>query len=400
MGQVFRKPPVIEDIDDGILNDIDMAGQSLGYFSRDVLSEVMETNRCGVLVDWSDKGNRPYLVQYRAMNVINWREENINGENKLSLVVLEGFVDKVKDGDVYRVEKKRRWRVLRLIDGVYTVQLFELSRGSIKEKFDQIGEDIIPVKGGSPLDFIPFYFVTAQGISSKISKSVLYDFSNVNLGHYINSADYENMLHWTGCKTHVTKGWGNENLPIGGAFDLPVDGDAFILEASSDSGLKDAMKDKESQMAILGSTLISGQGRYVASAQTATINSQGEYASLSDLSNALSVAMTEVMKIFVEWQGGSGDKVSIEFNTDFELTEVDPTLLTAYMKAVQSGFMSYEVFYYNMKNKELYPPDWSIKNEKKAIEEGQEMDMEVLGNEDEQDSNTILEEDDKIKQGA
>jgi hypothetical protein len=393
LGQIFRKPPVIENIEDDIYNDIDLSGRSLSYFSRDIIKEVMITNRCGVLVDWSDYQSRPYLIQYSAFEIINWKEKIIDGKNKLYLVVLEGYVE-VDGKDMYENDKEKIWKVLWLDDGKYTVSTYIKNNKPGGEKFVKKEEDKIPLVNGQALDFIPFYFITSSGIKNSIEKSVMYDFCNVNIGHYINSADYENMLHWTGAKTVVTKGFGDKKaVPIGGSFDLAVDGDAFFLEASSDSGLKEEMKRKEEQMAVMGATLISGQGRYVASAETSRINSQGEYASLEDLSTSLSVSMTTVMKFFIEWQGGDSKNVSVEYNTDFELAELDPGVLQAYMGAVQSGYMSWEVFYYNMKNKELYPPDWTIEDEKKAIEEGKgyieevEIDEDVDQNQDETEDN-------------
>ena len=380
LGQIFRKNPVVENIDDNIYNDVDLSGQSLSYFSRDVAKEVMTTNRCGVLVDWSDNLSRPYLVQYSAFNIINWREEKINGESKLTLVVLEGCIEETTS-DPFQVEKCKIWRVLSLKEGAYIVDIYKKSKNTAKEEFVLI-DTIVPLINGVAFSFIPFYFVTSHGIKSDIAKSVMYDFCNVNAGHYINSADYENMLHWTGAKTPVLKGW-NEGkpIPIGGGITLPVDGDAYFLEAKSDSGLKDEIKRKEEQMAVMGATLISGQGRYVASAETSRINSQGEYATLEDLATALSVSMTAIMKVVVEWQGQNSDNVSVEYNKDFELAKVDPLELSSYMGAVQAGYMSWETFYYNMKNKELYPPDRTMEQEREAIEK----DQEVEENEDEQE---------------
>lgn len=400
LGQIFRKNPVIENVDDDIYNNIDLSGRSLGYFSRDIIQELMTTNRCGVLIDWSDEQSRPYLLQYSAFDIINWREQNIDGENKLVLVVLEGYVDK-SGKDMYEVEKEKIWRVLWLNDGVYTVSVFKKEKGASKaSSFVQIGDDKQPLMNGNVLDFIPFYFITSSGIRTLITKSVMYDFCNVNIGHYINSADYENMLHWTGAKTVVTKGFGDKkNVPIGGSFDLPIDGDAFFLEASSDSGLEKEMKRKEEQMAVMGATLISGQGRYVASAETSRINSQGEYATLEDLSKSLSVSMTAIMKVLVEWQVKESTNVSIEYNTDFELSEIDPMTLTSYMGAVQAGYMSWEVFYYNMKNKELYPPDWTIEDEKEAIESRQEVEEieEIeIGQQGNQNAETIIQSQQEI----
>ena len=37
------------------------------------------------------------------------------------------------------------------------------------------------------------------------------------------------------------------------------------------------------------------------------------------------------------------------------------------MGAVQSGFMSWETFYYNMNQREAYPAGWTIEEERAAI---------------------------------
>ncbi|MGD8305161.1 MAG: DUF4055 domain-containing protein [Ignavibacteria bacterium] len=382
LGQLFRKNPVVIDVDEEITNNINLSKQSLYYFSRDVAEDVMKYNRCGILVDYSEKEKRPYIVKYNTFEIINWGFQN----NKLSFVVLEGYIKVQKENDMFEAENQKIYRVLWINDGVYTVSVYaeNTDKQINEERFIKIEEDKIPIKNGNPFDYIPFYFLTSNGINTNIQKSVMYGFVNVNLGHYINSADLENMLHWTAAKTLVTKGFGDDKpVPIGGSFDLPTDGDAFYLEASSDSGLNVEMDKKKEQMAAMGASLISSQGRYVASAETSRINSQGEYATLSDLSKSLSTCMTEIMKELVEWHGKDSKNITITYNTDFELSEIDPNMLTAYMGAVQSGYMSWETFFYNMKNKELYPQDWTIESEKKAIEEGQEeIEEPVMPNED------------------
>ena len=94
----------------------------------------------------------------------------------------------------------------------------------------------------SALDYIPFYFCCNTGINPEVSKPQLYDFAEVNRGLYVNSADYENRLHMTGAVTLVTRG-GDENkaIPIGASFNLPADGGADFLEASTDGGLENAI---------------------------------------------------------------------------------------------------------------------------------------------------------------
>ena len=45
---------------------------------------------------------------------------------------------------------------------------------------------------------IPFTFVGAQNNDPSIDESPLYDIAMINLGHYRNSADYEESVFWCG----------------------------------------------------------------------------------------------------------------------------------------------------------------------------------------------------------
>ncbi len=390
LGQLFRKTPVTQGLDEGFIANVDLSGTTFYYFSKELAREVLATNRQGVWIDYSKEFQRGYLLQYKAEDIINWKTKIVDGVEKTILVVLEGGVD--YSDDIFCPEERTVWRVLILEEGIYKVRDYEETVNNLGTVEYSVKNEYIPLMDGSPLDFIPFYPVTSDGITYNIYRSAMLDFANVNLGHYKNSADYENMLHWTGAKTFVTSGWDESKIfPVGGCANLPTDGKAEILEASSDSGLKDEMRHKEEQMSIMGSNLISGRGKYVQSAETARIGSQGEYATLGDISNALSDSMTHIIKIMLMWENGQDEDVRIEYNKDFELATLEPDVLTAYMSAVQSGFMSWETYYYNMKNKELYPEDWSIEDERKAIEKGQE-DLVVEDDEEIEPEEDIIED--------
>ena len=374
LGQLFRKNPIIKEVDESILENINLAGASFNYFFKDIAKEVMAINRVGILLDYSDAQKRPYLTAYNAESIINWRTSIIDGIEKLTMIMLEGVIQKQNEKDKYKTSEVKIWKELFLDGGgIYRVQNWiKNERG----KFIADGEEITPVIRDNVFNFIPFYIVTSQGINNKISKSSLVDFVNINLGHYVNSADYENLLHWTGAKTVITRGWGDDKaFPVGGAADFPVDGGASFLEASSDSGLKDEMRHKEEQMAAMGSQIISGKGRYVASAETARISSEGEYATLADISKSISDSASKIMTDLNAWMGVDKN-AEVEFNTDFETATIDPQLLTVLMGALQSGLISEETYYYQLKQYEMYPQTWSFEDEKKAREESLKKQIE------------------------
>ena len=361
LGQLFRKQPVVTEIDEDMLNDIDLNDTSFSFLTRQVFSEIMQTNRAGVWVDYDDQIKRTYLKLYKAENIINWKVEN----NSLTLVVLEGMIP-AESKDVFEHKYETVWTVL-LIDpetGLFTVREYKKNQ---QQNFDLVSE-VVPMVQGSAVDYIPFYIVTQDGVSEQMENAPLLDFVDLNLAHYKNSADFENLLHWTGAKTIITRGFGDRAFPVGGAVDLPVDGGAAFLEASSDSGLRDELTAKENRMAVLGSSMISGKGRYVASAETQNLTSAGEYATLADISGAVSDAFSKILTFLNYWQTGSVEPVEVEFNKDFELAQLNTQDLIALMGAVQAGGLSWEAYYYQLKGREVYPQGWSMEDERAAIE--------------------------------
>jgi len=370
LGQLFRKTPLILGINDDIVNRATLDGKSMYYLSKTIATEILAVNRVGILVDYSIELERPYLTEYKTENIINWKTGVVNGQEVLTLVVLEGSRD--AENDKYTHETVETWRTLELEDNVYIVRDWERTETS---GFAQVDE-FVPIMNNSTMSFIPFYFLTTNSINFNLTKSPMLGFTDVNYGHYINSADYENMLHWTGAKTPILTGYPPEStVTIGSAMVLEKDGTATYLEASSDSGLKEELQHKESQMAALGTSLISGSGRYVQSAETARITSSGEYATLADISNAMSSGMTHILKVMAEWNGATESQiedVSVQYNKDYESQPVDPTTITALGSLVQASLMSWEAMVYNMRNMEAYPDGWTIDDERKAIEDRQE----------------------------
>lgn len=372
IGQLFRKNPMGLDALKDYTDNINLSGSSFYYFSRDIARETMSTNRVAVLVNYSEFQKRPYLTMYQSESIINWQTEIIDSVEKLSRVILEGKIDVVNTEDIYQPKQKTIWKELYLEDGICKSREWERIEKGSKDEFKIIdNSESIPLMNDKPLTDIPIFFITSNGINTKLSKSLMTDFVNMNLGHYINSADNENRLHYTGAATAILRGWSKDKaFPIGGAAEFSESGGAEWMTVASDAGLKEEMRHKEEQIAALGSSVLSGKGRYVASAETANITSEGEYATLGDISKALSDCMTIIMSFFAEWAGVT-EEIKIEYNSDFKVNKIDPQMLTVLMGAVQSGRMSEEVFFYNLQGYEMYPEGLTFEDEQAAIEEDQ-----------------------------
>lgn len=376
LGQLFRKEIITEKIDQEYLDNIDLQGTSFKYFSWDIADEVIEVNRVGILVDYNESMQRPFLTSYPTEQIINWKYRIINGVKQISMVVLEGTEETEDPTDPFESESEKIWKVLFLdAENIYRVIHYKKVNKNGKEEFI-IVDEYTPIINDKPFNFIPFYIVTGSGISNIISKSSMTDFVNVNIGHYVNSADFENLAHWCSAKTIVANGWDDEKaFPVGGVAILDKDGDAKYLEADSNNLASDAQKHKEEQMSVMGSSAISGRGRYIASAETSRINNQGEHATLADISYSMSNSMTIIMTLLNEW-AGDNENVVVKYNTDFETQGIDPNELASFSNTYTSRNMSWETYFHNLQKREVYKEGWTEKDEYKAIEEDKERNKE------------------------
>jgi hypothetical protein len=195
---------------------------------------------------------------------------------------------------------------------------------------------------------------------------------NTNIGHFRNSADWENELHWVGIKTLYLPGWAKDihgEPVLGGAMAGPANSEPKMIEASSDSGLKDEMRNKEERMAVLGAERISQKGRYIPSAETARINSESENSTLTNMSKSLSTSISKVLSFQLKW---AGEKLNVDMalNTDFFNDNITGDEVLQWIQAAQQGGISFDTYYYNMKRKEAFPEGWTKEQEIDALQEG------------------------------
>jgi hypothetical protein len=340
---------------------------------KGTIREVMKTGRQGLLVDRNDKGDDPYIVQYGATDIINWRED----EEGLVLLVLREQTYEPAESDPYQMELITRYRELLIEEGKYQVRIWkQINKEDTTEWI--IEEEIFPQKLGSGLDYIPFVFIGAEESGdSDISKPPLLGVVNGNLFHYRLSADYAHGLHWTALPTPWVSGATNMDketkLEIGS-------GAAWLLpEASCRAGyleftgqgldpISKALKETEGIMAALGARLLEKQRSGVEAAETARIRQSGEMSILGSLVTSVGAAYEQAGKYMADWMNLNENDVAIEMNVDFIKDKMSPQLLTALVQSYQSGGMSLQTFVYNMEAGEMLSPDTTAEEEMDRIE--------------------------------
>ena len=363
-GMAFRKPPTraLPGLLESYAKDITLSGVNLDAFAEQIVEEVFEVGRIGLLVDHpampenveaisqavaEAQGRRPFLRTYPAESVRNWKFRSINNSWKLCMVVLAESAEVVKDE--FTTEIVERYRVLDLDDAnQYRQRVFEVIDG-----VDVLIEGpLYPQMNGKPLDYIPFAPIGRSGKGDLIDEPPLIDLVDANIAHFQINADYRHGLHFTALPTLFLAGIAEEEgkpFYIGGqaAITSPhPDAKGMFIEYTGQGlgALSTALKELEQRMAILGARMIVDNAQREKTATQAVIDTTGENSILARIVIATSEAIEWALDIMAQWAGVSGEIV-YQINREFLPAGVSAQDLTAYMAAVQQGLMSEREFY-------------------------------------------------------
>lgn len=356
VGAIFRRDPLLDlpDSAEHLLTDATGGCTPLNKLAQEITSEVIQTGRFGLLTDFPvrdpeeavSEGMNAYISKYPAEAIINWKEENINGRVKLSLVVLKEVSDSIDPEDGFEWRESILYRVLRLVDGVYVQALYN-------EDEEFLGSYTPLDSLGNTWDSIPFEFVGSEDNNARVDHAPLYDISRLNIGHLRNSADYEESVHITGQPTlFLTTSMSAEEFaesnPAGvqiGArrgHNLGQSGKAEFLQANPNQLADQAMVRKEQQAVMIGAKLITPQATNE-TAEAARMRHSGETSILSILAkNVESALYKSVMHVlrFMDPDYQSLEKPRIELNDQFFDTNLDPNMIMAQIQLAERGVIT------------------------------------------------------------
>jgi hypothetical protein len=353
IGLVFRKdmevdfPATVE----YLVENANGAGLTLDQLARDVVGEVLEAGRYGLLVDYpaAEEGLtaaevtalnlRANILPYKAKSIINWRTENIGGVSVLSLVVLSEDHGVIFE-DGFGSEIKEYHRVLRLIDGVYTQELYD--------EGDQLLFDSVPRKrDGSVWNEIPFIFVGAENNDTGVDKAPLLDIAEINVSHYRNSADYEESSFMVGQPTPfvsgLTQSWvdsvmkGGVILGSRSAILLPDGGAAGLLQADPNQMPERGMEMKEAQMVKIGARIII-DNKGTETAEAARIRFGGQSSQLGTVVGNAESGIIQCTEWVMEFMGEG--EVELVLNREFYDATIDPQTIMAQIQLVDRGIIA------------------------------------------------------------
>lgn len=361
LGMIARKPTesvLHQSIEYAELN-ANGSGLSLQGMAQGVISDVMETGRDGLMVDFptSNGGNRDktaglqaVIKEYPAESIINWRESVINLVKVVTMVALAEEVEKISS-DGFGVEDVTYTRVLLINeDGNYIQRLYNEDDDLL---MNDNGETDIFIKksDGSNWKEILFLFVGSENNTPYPDKSPLYDVAEVNIGHYRNSADFEESSFMVGQPTPVFTGLNQswvtdilkEGIQLGSRTGvlLPVDANAMLLQADPNTMPSTGMDRKEVELVKIGAKIISDQGG-VETAEAAKIKFAGQNSKLGLIIINTEMAFKKCFAWMMGFQGSEGaeDENVFNINKQFYDATVSPQLLIAQMQMLDRGVIA------------------------------------------------------------
>ena len=359
-GTVFVKVPqlIVPTLMQYVDKDVNGQGLSIYQQSQSALADTVKKGRIGLFVDYpptqssttkkqqDEEGIRATINTVSAKSVINWRTQTFGAITRLSLVVISEQIEVVGD-DGFSSTFEPQYRVLALKGGMYFVQIWKERKKDQGEGSEWYMEtEYQPLNGkGKPWNEIPFIFIGAKNNDPAIDKSPLLDLANVNIGHYRNSADYEDSVYTVGQPQAWMNGLDTEwrtflekqGIKIGSKalLMLPGNGQFGFAQVEPNTLSKEAMDQKEKQMAELGARLVE-KGGVVKTATEDENDTEVEHSVLSLASSNVSEAYTQALQWVAEFMNTDGD-IEYTLNQEFNKTKLDPQMLMALVGAWQQG---------------------------------------------------------------
>ena len=346
VGSALRKP-FVTDVPDAVVD----GHQSLPEFVSNIMRAQLINGRAGILVDFKDGEDTPYLCLYKREHIINWRPD-------LSMVVLHEDAYVPKDDDPYELEERERFRELFIdeLTGNYTVRIWEKSSKGVKSLIDER----VPTRRGEPLKEIPFVFVTPFDTTTNEYDPVMINMAQINISHFKTVVDLEHGAHYTALPTPWYSGEfaqeQNGQVFVGGDYFLAFEEGAQVgyLEFTG-SGLKaleERRENKEMQMATLGSQMMVKAG--IESADAMRIRSSAETATMNNIVTACEAAMQRALSIYKWWTGtGNTEQAQFEMSRDFNASQLSPQEMVALMNLYLNGTISQETYLENLYEGEI-----------------------------------------------
>lgn len=370
-GILTRKPVRLENVPDLVqqhLYDVDLNGSDLNVYLQELARKVIRYGHVGVLVDFprGDEGDnspvtdfrRPYWVAYTPRDILGWRNDIIEGSQKLTQLRLREQV--VVPYGEFGEELVEQVRVLEI--GRYRLYRKQASRS---RDWDLIAE------GTTTLPEIPFAVAYSNRIGTLESTPPLEEVAWLNLKAYRCESDQSNLLHVAATPRYNLFGVPAEvdEIEAGphSATAFPSDARAEFAEPVGTSyNARFAELDRiERQIAELGLAAVLGQNMTnQAAAAKAIDRSQGD-AALQAVAIGLQALIDQCLRFHGSYLNQTVYGNSI-INRDFVSQRLEPAEVSTLLQLRLSGEITQQTLLEKLSEGEWMTSEFNVEQELEA----------------------------------
>ena len=355
LGTMFRRSPhvAVPAGLDYVHTNIDGANTSIVQQAQGLCDDVVRKSRAGLYVSFPPtdgavsqqdmmEGRFVATVQrFEPEQIINWRTETIGSQTRLKLVVIREYREKT---DRYTVDEYMVLRELYLDeDGVYQERHWSDKEGSLKVVSQHTPTDA----DGNVWREIPFIFVGAENNDSEVDAPVMLPLVELNIGHYRNSADWEDSVWYVGQAQPFMTGVSEMHLEMlrekgmyAGSRELLAvpDGGTFGYASPDPNSLvRQAMVDKVEMMLQLGARLMQPGSAAKTATEVAGIR-EAQHSVLSLVAANASEAYRQALHWAARYMGvDDTDDIDFAINQEFVAPDASPQEIQQLMAGFMQG---------------------------------------------------------------
>jgi len=322
-----------------MVKDIDLDGQSLDAFMKEVQTWSSVYGHCWVVVD-KPKSNagtraeelaqqiRPYFNMYTPENVFDWKwERTESGRHKLTYLKLRESIVKINKID--SLAYFREWTE-------ETVRLYEV-HGENEKLIEEMD---------NPIGVIPAVYVpAARTVTRGIGKSDIADISIMQKAIYNELSEIEQLIRISNHPTLVKTFDTDASAGAGGVVNMPDELDPSLkpyMMQPSGANLQAVMESIAKKTEAINRMAHLGAVRGTDAVKASGIALQTEFqllnARLSEKADLLELAEEQLWRLVCIWQGKMPD-VEIFYPDSFDIRDY-PNELEFLQKARASGLQS------------------------------------------------------------
>ena len=374
LGSVYRKWPSLDlpDAMDYLANNADGSGMSIYQLSQGSVNDTLTRGRGGVYVTFpqtqgqvsrADMQSGKYVATVHRIEpeqIINWRVGQFGSQAKLTLVV---FVETFEKDAEFLVDTYKRYRELRLVNGVYFERTWTDVGGSLTIKSEHFPTDAT----GATWDHIPFTFLGSETNDESVDKIPIFPLAKMNLKHYQNSADNEEstffgvqnqpFINTTEINADTFKEMKELGVYFGNRELLPFP--VGIAASAENLQVAKEMERKVLAMEALGARLSTANQAAKTAAQVHG-EREGQTSVLAMIASNVSEAYTQAIRWACRYMGVDDSEVSFTLNQDFVNMGMDAQLLQVIFQGWQMGNVPTADYVRIMKRMEIFDDDKPI----------------------------------------